>query len=180
MLLECWINLGLNTSARTTIGAADLKAIFASGDPHNQFELYEYERSRLRMPQTSPEMMQLFRALQSGDMAVASWRTSAEAAARGSTGFIEHARTIAGFSRGFNNTVLLHVIDPYGARQETWSFRDWVVASRMNMYFDNPLYSTEDIQKITDNLNRSGGVMSAVASEVMVIHKKMPKLVLTG
>lgn len=163
---------------QTTLNPERLERIFTLGSPYDQFGLRRFEQPRIRMPQTHPEMMSLFRALQNGDIAVADWRLSSEAIRQGGA-FVEHARTVVGFSRGPNETVMLHVIDPYGARQEVWSFRDWVVASRMNMYFDNPIYNNNDVRKVAEVMGQKGGMMAGIASEVWVIQKKEPRLVIT-
>lgn len=168
----------LTEQAQVTLNPDKVDRILNSGTPYNQFALQRFEQPRIRMPQTHPEMMQVFRALQGGDLAVASWRLTAEPIRQGG-GFVEHARTIVGFSKGANETVSLHVIDPYGARQEVWSFRDWVVASRMSMYFDNPFYNIEDVRKVTEVMSQKGGMMAGIASDVWVIHKRSPKIVIS-
>lgn len=167
----------LTEQTQITLSTERIDRIFNSGAPYSQFTLQRFERPKIRMPQVHPEMTQFLRALQDGDIAVADWRLTTEAI-RGSSGFIDHARTIVGFSRDPNQTILLHVIDPYGARQEVWSFRDWVVASRMNSTFDNPLYGIEDVRKVAEVMGQTGGVMAGIASDIWVIHKKRPQIVI--
>ena len=161
------------------IYSADLDRIFNSGSPYDQFVLQKFEQPRLRMPQTSPEMRNFLRAFQDGKVAVAGWRLWPDAIRSAGGGILGHARTIVGFSKGPNETIMLHVIDPYGARQEKWSFRDWVIASNMDIHFDNPSVDMEEIRKISEFLSRKGGVMAATASYVWIIYKKKPRLILT-
>lgn len=168
----------LTEQTQANLSAERIDRIFNSGTPYSQFALQRFEQPKIRMPQVHPEMMEFFRALQGGDIAVADWRLTTEAI-RGRGGFIDHARTIIGFSRGPNESILLHVIDPYGARQETWSFRDWVVASRMNSTFDNPLYDVEDVRKVAEVMGQRSGIMAGIASDIWVIHKKSPKIVIS-
>lgn len=161
-----------------TLNPRKLEAIFASGSPYNQFNLRKFEQPKVRMPSSHPEMMSLFRSLQNGDIAVAAWRMLPTAIRQQGYGHISHARTIVGFSRRPNETIVLHVIDPYGARQEELSFRDWVVASRMNTYFDNPFYDEDSVRKVAEIMGQRNGMMGDIANDVWVIHKKQPKIVL--
>lgn len=169
-------NEQLQGQAQVALNAKEIENIFNSGTPYDQFALQRFEQPKLRMPQTHPEMIRFFRALQNGNIAVAGWRSSIDAIRQGG-GFVEHARTIVGFSRGPNESIILHVIDPYGARQEKWSFRDWVVASEMEI-LDNPIFSEEEIRRFAGNMGKRGGMAAAIVSYAWVIHKKQPRLVI--
>lgn len=156
-----------------------LRTIFNSS-PFNQFTL-ETPQAKVRLLGNSdlpPDMLTLFEDLKRGDVAVAGWRsTPNRVVGQHGEGNIHHARTIAGFSKGPDNTLKLHVIDPYGARQEVWSFRDWIVAMRMDYPFDNPSYSPEEVRGWMSNLNGPTGLMRNIAEAVDVIHKKKPQIV---
>ena len=80
-----------------------------------------------------------------------------------------------------DNNLKLHVIDPYGARQEVWSFRDWVVAMRMDMLFDNPRVTAQEMKDTwLPHINGSGGMMRGIAEDTWVIHKKRPQILVTN
>lgn len=166
----------LTGTSNETLNAGTVQALFSLESPYNNFNLQQIQQSKVRLPNTSPEMSSFFRALQNGDVAVASWRMTPEGAKSEGTGFIDHARTIVGFQKLEGDSVQLHVIDPYGARSETWSFRDWVVASRMNVTFDNPSYDIEDVRKVAENLSKTGGTMHGVSSDIWLLHKKRPQI----
>ncbi len=169
---------------KETIPTPDsVRGILNSGEPYNQFYL-EVPHAKVRLasksPDVSPDMDVLFNDLARGGVAVAAWRlTPTKNVSPAGMGAIEHARTIAGFSRGPDNTLQLHIIDPYGARQEVWSFRDWIVAMRMNYPFDNPEYTPEEVKNWMENLNSNTGLMRNIAEDVNVIHKKKPQIVVS-
>jgi len=109
----------LSGRSQPTIDRENLRQIF-SASPYDQFSIRDLPEARVRLPNTSPEMTNLFRSLQEGNIAVAGWRKDPiRVIGSKGEGFINHARTIVGFTKGEGNTLWLHVVDPYGARQET-------------------------------------------------------------
>lgn len=153
----------------------DLRTITSSGTPYNQFEVTTVGWIRDREPGTSPEMLAVLNALGSGDVAVTSWRSTPgrAIAAGGSIGFLEHARSIVGFSKLPDNKIAIYIVDPYG-RFEQWSFRDWVAAKKLNDILDNPHMDLEGIKKFAENTRLGGEMVNSIASAMVLLHKKNP------
>jgi hypothetical protein len=163
----------LSGSPQNTIDRREITAILASVQPYNQFTLREQPSPAKVRLNASPEMTEVFRNLAQGDVAVAGWRQSpTRVVGSHGEGFIAHARTITGFSKGADNALQLHIVDPYGARPEVWTFRDWIAAMRMNTLFDNPSYTPEEVKVWMENIDKPNGLMANIANDVIVIHKR--------
>lgn len=162
---------------RLTIGDQDIVSILKSGPPYNQFSLAETVASPVSIPGYSSEMAGFFDLLQNGAVAVGSWYKFADRVST-SAGIVEHARTIVGFSKGVHDTLFLHVIDPYGAQPETWSFRDWVVASNMTV-LDEADLGVDFVKNKVAKLTKREGTLSEMVDNLWILQKKQPRVVIS-
>lgn len=165
-------------SPPTEIYRREIVSLLASTPTYDQFTLQGLPDSKVRLT-ASPEMTEVFRHIAQGDVGIAAWRQSPirTIGAHGE-GFISHARTIAGFSKAPDNSLQLYIIDPYGARQEIWAFRDWIAAMRMNILFDNPSYTPEEVRKWMENIDKRSGLMTNIAQDVILIHRRQRPLII--
>ena len=147
----------------------EFRTVLKSGYPYNQFDASNPVLNKNPQPSSSYEMLELFEAIQKGDLAVAGWPSRPEKAVYG-RGFLKHQRAIVGFSTTEDKRIILVISDPYG-RIESWSFRDWIAARRLYEIFNNPTFTTRDVRQYVNSIGSDGGVINAIAQEVIIVQK---------